>query len=68
MVRNLKQERPELFEAWVDHVRMALLYLVTIDAIEREEDHHAYLQLTYEGGYTTRPSTGSMMHCGAGSL
>jgi predicted ATPase len=56
MVLHLKQERPEMFEAWVDHVKMALPYLVMIDAVEREEDHHAYLQLTYEGGYTVTSS------------
>jgi len=56
MVLNLKHERSELFEAWVEHVKMALPYLVTIDAVEREEDHHAYLKLTYQGGYTVTSS------------
>ena len=28
----------------------------SIDAIEREEDHHAYLKLTYTGGYTVTSS------------
>lgn len=56
MVLNLQQERPEMFEAWVEHVTMALPYLVSIGAVEREEDHHAYLRLTYEGGYTVTSS------------
>jgi predicted ATPase len=56
MVLNLKHERYELFEAWVEHVKMALPYLVAIDAVEREEDHHAYLKLTYQGGYTVTSS------------
>ena len=56
MVLHLKHERYELFEAWVEHVKMALPYLVAIDAVEREEDHHAYLKLTYQGGYTVTSS------------
>lgn len=56
MVLRLKHERYELFEAWVEHVKMALPYVIALDAAERTEDHYAYLQLTYQGGYTVTSS------------
>ncbi|HEY4037136.1 MAG TPA: AAA family ATPase [Ktedonobacteraceae bacterium] len=56
LILNLKQEQPQRFEAWVDHVKTALPNLVTIDAVRREEDYHAYLKLSYEGGYTVTSS------------
>lgn len=51
LVLNLKHQHPDSFEFWVDHVRVALPNLVSIDAVEREEDHHAYLKLEYGSGY-----------------
>lgn len=56
LVLNLKQQNPDSFEFWVDHVKVALPNLVGIDAIEREEDHHAYLKLEYESGYSVTSS------------
>jgi predicted ATPase len=56
LVLRLQHEQHDLFEAWVEHVKMALPYLVAVDAVEREEDHHAYLKLTYQGNYTVDSS------------
>lgn len=54
---QLQREQPEQFVAWVEHVRTALPQIVGIEAREREEDHHAYFRVTYEGGFTVT-STG----------
>lgn len=56
LVIGLKRDRPDFFEAWVSHVQTALPNLVNIDAVEREDDHHAYLRVEYEGGYTVTSS------------
>ena len=47
IVMNLQESDPDLFEAWVDHVKMALPNLENIEAVRREEDFHAYLKVTY---------------------
>lgn len=44
------------FRDWVDHVRTALPQVVGIRAVEREEDHHAYFEVEYEGGYRVTSS------------
>ena len=51
LVMNLKEEKPDLFEAWVDHVKEALPNIEAIDAVVREEDYHAYLKVKYWGDY-----------------
>ena len=56
LVKVLKSEREEFFDLWVQHVQQALPNVVGIDAIEREEDHHAYLKLSYHGGYSVTSS------------
>ncbi len=56
LVMALKRDRPDFFEAWVSHVQTALPNVVNIDAVEREEDHHAYLRVEYEGGYRVTSS------------
>ncbi|WP_373479207.1 AAA family ATPase [Geminocystis sp.] len=56
MVLNLQQEEPDLFNIWVDHVRMALPNLISISAITREDDFHAYLKLKYQGDYEVTSS------------
>ncbi len=48
---RLKQEAPEQFEAWVEHVRIALPQVTAIDVFEREDDHHAYFRVTYNDTY-----------------
>lgn len=50
LVLELQNEQ-EKFAAWVEHVKTALPQVTAIRAIEREEDHHAYLAVTYNGGY-----------------
>ncbi|MDZ7956070.1 methylation-associated defense system AAA family ATPase MAD3 [Nostoc sp. DedQUE09] len=56
LVLNLQQEQPDLFKSWVEHVKMALPNVVAIKAIQREEDYHAYLKLTYWGNHVVTSS------------
>lgn len=56
MVLNLKQERPSMFEFWVDHVKTALPTIRSIDAARREDDAYAYLKIEYQGGFTVTSS------------
>ena len=44
------------YELWQDHVKTALPQIETIDVKEREEDHHAYFAITYQGGYAVTSS------------
>ena len=53
---RLQQNDPERFAAWVVHVRTALPQITTITLREREEDHHAYFRILYEGGYEVSSS------------
>src|SRR2546421_11090418 len=57
MALDLKQERPASFEDWVAHVQTALPHIEQIEAIEREDSFHAYLNVRYNGGFTV-PSSG----------
>lgn len=50
------QEETDKFDAWVEHVKTALPQVTAIRAIEREEDHHAYLAVSYSGGYKVTSS------------
>ena len=49
-------EETDKFDAWVEHVKTALPQVTAIRAIEREEDHHAYLAVSYKGGYEVTSS------------
>lgn len=49
-IEDLKRNAPERFDRWMAHVKTALPDLKSIDTIERSEDLHRYLQLTYETG------------------
>jgi len=42
---------------WVAHVKTALPQVEDIDVREREDDHHAYFELSYRGGFKV-PSSG----------
>jgi Fe-S cluster assembly ATPase SufC len=53
---KLQQTDEEEFAAWEAHVRTALPQVRTIRAIEREEDHYAYLSVDYQGGYRVTSS------------
>ena len=50
------QKDAERFGPWVEHVKTALPQISGIRAKEREEDHHAYLAVTYNGGYEVTSS------------
>ncbi|BAZ10920.1 hypothetical protein NIES4071_27440 [Calothrix sp. NIES-4071] len=56
LVLNLQQQEPDLFDSWVEHIKMALPNLIGIKALQREEDYHAYLQLKYTGNHTVTSS------------
>lgn len=53
---GLHQEDPERFAMWVGHVQTALPQISDISVHEREEDHHAYFRVTYEGGFAVTSS------------
>ena len=50
------QKDDERFKPWVEHVTTALPQISDIRAKEREEDHHAYLAVTYNSGYEVTSS------------
>lgn len=50
VVADLKKENPKRFEEWVQHVRTALPDIQDIGTIERPEDLHRYLVVTYNNG------------------
>lgn len=52
----LQKADPERFAWWVAHVQTALPQIAAISAHEREEDHHAYFRVTYEGGFSVTSS------------
>lgn len=56
MVLSLKQERPDMFEAWVEHVKTALPNITVIDAVRRADDFYAYLKVEYQGDYAITSS------------
>jgi len=53
---RLQGEQPEQFAAWVEHVQTALPQISKISVREREEDHHAYFRVKYEGGHEVTSS------------
>ena len=56
-VLSLQRERPDDLNDWIAHVQTALPYIKKIEAIEREDDFHAYLNVMYDGNFTL-PSSG----------
>ncbi|WP_291156697.1 methylation-associated defense system AAA family ATPase MAD3 [Gemmatimonas sp. UBA7669] len=53
---GLFRNDPERFAMWVGHVQTALPQISDISVHEREEDHHAYFRVTYEGGFSVTSS------------
>ena len=53
---DLQRRHPERFNDWVDLVRVTLPQVEGLRAVEREEDHHAYLVVVYQGGYEVTSS------------
>lgn len=56
LVLHLRRKDPQGFEYWLDHLRTALPQIVKVEAVEREDDHHAYLSVRYAGGYRVTSS------------
>lgn len=56
VVLSLQEEQPDLFDAWVEHIKMALPNVIGVEAVQREEDYHAYLKLTYWGNHVVTSS------------
>ncbi len=52
VVAGLQRKSPQRIEEWVNHLQTALPDLVGINTVERADDRHRYLQLTYRGGLT----------------
>jgi energy-coupling factor transporter ATP-binding protein EcfA2 len=50
VVHRFRGENREAFARWVAHVQTALSDVTDIDTIEREDDRHRYLRLTYRTG------------------
>lgn len=50
------QQDENRFSLWVEHVRTALPQVSGIRVKEREEDHHAYFIINYNGGYEVTSS------------
>jgi predicted ATPase len=49
-LEDLRQRSPERFVQWLAHVRTALPDVRGVETIERAEDKHRYLRITYESG------------------
>lgn len=56
LARRLRADDPERFASWREHVTVALPQVTDIEALEREEDHHAYLRLSDQHGYKVTSS------------
>ncbi|MBN1910292.1 MAG: ATP-binding protein [Pirellulales bacterium] len=50
VIERLKREAPERFHDWIAHLKSSLLDLEDIDTVERPDDKHRYLMLSYAGG------------------
>ena len=50
VVQHLREKNEAAFRKWIDHVRIVLPELEDIRVVEREEDRHAYLMLSYGTG------------------
>lgn len=48
--------RSQAYQDWIAHVQTALPQVTDIDVYEREDDHHAYFILTYQGGFKVHSS------------
>ena len=50
IIRELKQKHPERFKLWLRHIQTVLTDVQEIEVIERPEDRHLYLSITYDTG------------------
>lgn len=56
VVQDLKQQHPDVVQAWVDHIRTVLPDIQTVNVIERPEDRHLYLAVQYTSSGDPVPS------------
>jgi hypothetical protein len=49
-VDDLRSGNPESFGRWIRHVQTSLPHIKDIDTVERPEDMHRYLRITYDSG------------------
>ena len=52
----LQQQDAFRFNLWQEHVKTALPNIERIELKEREEDHHVYFRIFYQGGYEVTSS------------
>lgn len=52
----LQQQERFRFDLWQEHVKTALPNIERIELKEREEDHHVYFRIIYQGGYQVTSS------------
>ena len=50
VVARLRQEEPDRYRGWIEHLRTALPELADIATFERPEDKHCYMIYEYAGG------------------
>ena len=50
VIRELKQKDSRRFELWLRHIQTVLTDVQEIEVIERPEDRHLYLSITYDTG------------------
>lgn len=56
LVFALQQQDSLRFNLWQEHVKTALPNIERIELKEREEDHHVYFRIFYQGGYQVTSS------------
>jgi predicted ATPase len=50
VIHELEQKYPENLVSWVEHIRTALPEIQSVRTVERPEDRHKYLMVTYQSG------------------
>jgi len=50
VIENLKENAPERFRDWLEHLRTALPDIENVRTVERPDDKHRYLIIEYTGG------------------
>ena len=50
VIRELKQKDPGRFKLWLRHIQTVLTDVQEIEVIERDEDRHLYISITYDTG------------------
>jgi predicted ATPase len=50
VIKHLKEENPEKFKSWIEHLQTALPDLNDIFTITRDDDKYCYLKIKYKNG------------------